>query len=153
MIKIGKAFFDDDLRWAICPSLGYEENRYMVVLQSGCKVNIIATEAMVQQAMEAFGYDPSQDSPLSDFLSDEEYQELMDALEDGCTWLAKDIRGVCFAFLEEPVKVGAYYETPNGGPVKRLTNDYGFLAEGEKILLDDVFRPGGSAEGGAVDES
>ena len=154
MIRIGEAYFDDDLRWAMCPSLGYEEDRYMVVLQSGCKVNIKATKEMVQAAMERIGYDPSEDAPLCDLLSDDEYNELMDALEEGCTWMAKDIRGICCAFTEEPEKAGAYFQDPTGGPFKRLQFEYNFLMEGEKIDIQDIFRPGCNISGGGTtDES
>ena len=153
MIRIGEAYFDDDLRWAMCPSLGYEEDRYMVVLQSGCKVNIKATKEMVQAAMERIGYDPAEDAPLCDLLSDDEYNELMDALEDGCTWMAKDIRGVCSAYMVEPEHVGAYFQDPAGGPVKRLMCDYNFIAEQEKIEIKAIFQPGlHIAGGGATDD-
>lgn len=155
MIKIGDAFFDDDMRWAWCPSLGYEENRYMVVLQNGTKVNIAATKEQVQAAMERIGWDPGADLPLADLLSRAEYDDLMDALEDGCTWMAKDIRGVCYGFLEEPEKQGAYFQDPSGVPGKRLTAEFRFLEEGEKIRIQEIFEPGsyGSVGGGAADES
>lgn len=154
MIRIGEAFFDDDMRWAMCPSLGYEEDRYMVVLQSGCKVNIKATKEMVQAAMERIGYDPEEDAPLADLLSEDEYNELMEALEDGCTWMAKDARGVCSAYTAEPEPAGAYFLDPAGGPVKRLMNDYNFLAEQEKIEIEAIFQPGlHIAGGGATDDA
>ena len=155
MVKIGKAYFDDNMTWALAPSMGYEEDRYMVVLQNGTKVNIPATDKEVTAAMLHLGYDPRAELPLADLLNDDEYEELMDALEDGCTWMAKDIRGVCYGFLEEPEKQGAYFQDPSGVPGKRLTAEFRFLEEGEKIRIQEIFEPGsyGSVGGGAADES
>lgn len=143
MIKIGKAYFDDDFRWAICPSLGIEDNRYMVVLQNGAKVNVPGvTDSMVAAAMERLGYDPAQDKPLSELLTEEQYDALMEALENGFSWITKDVRGICNAFMAEPVHAGAYFEDPEEGPVMRFGCDFGFLEEGQKMAIDDIFSPG-----------
>ena len=53
MIKIGRTYIDDEFRWALAPSFGYEESQYMAVLQNGAKVNFRATDAMVEAAMKA----------------------------------------------------------------------------------------------------
>lgn len=143
MIKIGKAYFDDDFNWAVCPSIGIEDNRYMVVLQNGAKVNVPGvTDSMVEAAMERLGYDPTQDRPLSELLTDEQYDALMEALESGFTWVAKDVRGICCAFMGEPVKADAYFEDPEEGPFMRFGCDFGFLEEGQKMAIDDIFSPG-----------
>ena len=72
MIKIGKTYIDDDFRWALSPSFGYEDNQYMAVLQNGTKVNFHATTEMIDAAMQAAGWNPETAPDVRSCFTDEE---------------------------------------------------------------------------------
>ena len=145
MVKIGKAFFDDDFRWGVVPNMGYESSdKYLVIMQSGVKVSVAASDAMVLAAMEALGYDSKTLPTLYQILDPDEFTELLPLLESGCRWIAKDRRGICYAFRNEPVLAGAYWEDPQEAPSSRLFCDYAFLEEGEKQDLSPMLDGGGA---------
>ena len=137
MIKIGKAYFDEDLRWGIVPSMSYneEDGKYLVILQNGVKVSVAASAPMVDAAMERLGYTTDSDPALSEILTAEEQEELAPYFRQGWAWLAKDGRGFTYVFAGEPQKVGVYWEDPDEGQSSRLLEDYAFLGKGEKICL------------------
>ena len=114
----------------------------MVVLQSGTKVNFRATEAMVDTAMEAIGFDPERFPDPRDFFTYEEWEEVQKAKGEGFTWIAKDLRGITTAFLSKPVREGAYWNDANGAQPRRLFCDYNCLTEGECTNLLDLFGSG-----------
>lgn len=147
MIKIGKAFFDDEFRWGVIPSIGYESSdKYLVILQNGVKAAVTASDAMIRMAMEAIGYDAGMEPQLFQILDPEEAIELQPLVQGGCRWIAKDRRGICYAFQNEPVLAGAYWEDPQEAPSSRLFCDYAFLEEGEKQDLTPMLRGGANDE-------
>lgn len=143
MIKIGKAFFDDEFRWGVIPSIGYDSSdKYLVILQNGVKAAVTASDAMILMAMEAIGYDAGTEPQLYQILDPEEAIELQPLVQGGCRWIAKDRRGICYAFRNEPVLAGTYWEDPQEAPSSRLFCDYAFLEEGEKQDLTPMLRGG-----------
>lgn len=147
MVKIGKAFFDEDFRWGVVPNMGYDNaDKYLVILQNGVKVSVAASDAMVQAAMEGIGYDAGLEPRLYEMLDADEMIELSPLLEQGYIWIAKDKRGLSYAFRNEPELSGAYWEDPQEGPSSRLFCDYAFLGEGEKQNLAPLLERGEADE-------
>ena len=147
MLKIGKSFFDDEFRWGVIPSIGYDSSdKYLVILQNGAKLTISASDAMVRMAMESIGYDPGTEPQLYQILDPEEAIELQPLIQGGCRWIAKDRRGICYAFRNEPVLTGVYWEDPQESPSSRLFCDYAFLEEGAKQDLAPMLKGGAAGE-------
>lgn len=139
MIKIGRTYIDDEFRWALAPSFGYEESQYMAVLQNGAKVNFRATDEMVDAALKAAGYDVDEIPDPSACFSPEELAEIMAAFSSGFCWIAKDKRGITSAYETKPELEGAYWTDSIGKKPLRLFCDYNCLEEGECMNLSGVF--------------
>lgn len=139
MIKIGRTYIDDEFRWALAPSFGYEESQYMAVLQNGAKVNFRATDAMVEAAMKAAGYGMDEDQDLCACFTSEEWVEITGAYGAGFCWIAKDKRGITSAFETKPEREGAYWVDPIGKSPLRLFCEYDCLEEGECMCLKGAF--------------
>lgn len=139
MIKIGKTYIDDEFRWALSPSFGYEDNQYMAVLQNGTKVNFHATSEMIDAAMQAAGWNPEEAPDLRSCFTEEEWEEVEKAIDEGYNWLAKDKRGITCAYIGKPVQEGAYWNDAQGNQPKRLFCDFNCLEEGECTSLTDLF--------------
>lgn len=122
MIQIRNAFFDDDFYWGIVPCGNYDTDRYVVALRSGEKLNITAEPAEILSALEAAGHVAIEEDDLSDtpMLTIGNSIELASAAAAGYRFIAADIRGYCYAFINEPVKQGAYWADPDGAPARRI---------------------------------
>ena len=139
IVKIGKAYFDNEFRWGVVPCMGYnDDDKYLVILQNSVKVSIAANSMMVDAAMESLGYDPAVDPARGDILSTEEWEELAPYLRQGWKWLAEDRRGFVYFFEDEPELDGAYWEDPLKGPSVRMMETYPFLEEGDKISVESL---------------
>ena len=104
-IKIGKALIDSDRIAAVSPDL-HAVGIVRVLLTNGKTVCIKAYMSDVEDALTDAGLITSDDMdiPASDI------KVLMDLRDLGYNYIAKDKTGAVYAFIDPPVRCGAYWQ-------------------------------------------
>lgn len=127
MIKLGDAYFDPAAIKAIVPSTAV---LYAVYLsnEDGLLVHIDKDE--LEAALISAGLLPSPDAdePEGIPLTEAQRHELAGLYRAGYLYMAKDINGCSYAYIDVPEKHGAYWDSHDNGKPQRLTEDYDFLA-------------------------
>ncbi len=138
MIKLGNAYFDPAAIEEIVPIPDVFPDSlsrfYVVGMASGKTVQInIGTEdleaALISAGLLPF---PDAEDPEEIQLTEAQRHELAGLYRAGYMYMAKDINGCCYAYIDVPEKHGAYWDSCGNGKPQRLTEDYDFLAYEDK---------------------
>ena len=134
MIKLGNAYFDPAAIESISPDpVVFPESppcNYIVSMASGCTVETTIGEDELEAALISAGLLPSPDAdePEGIPLTEAQRHELAGLYRAGYLYMAKDINGCSYAYIDVPEKHGAYWDSHDNGKPQRLTEDYDFLA-------------------------
>lgn len=134
MIKLGDAYFDEASIVAIAPCLPPDAEdaarSYTIQLADGYSYPWIADAAEVQRRLEEVGLiAPEVQAVPLDFTSDE-IDLLMDALEQGYYYAAKDSTGQIYAYRDLPKKRTRCWNarTDDGRQTLRLHGEFTSLS-------------------------
>lgn len=142
MIKLGDAYFDEASIVAIAPCIVPDAEdavqRYSIQVDGGRFYPWAADAAEVQRRLEEVGLiaPEAQAVPL-DFTS-EEIELLMDALEQGYYYAAKDSTGQIYAYRDLPKKGTRCWNarTDDGRQTIRLIGEFAALSWDDECPLD-----------------
>ena len=134
MIKLGNTYFDPSAIEAITPVPGVFPDSstgcYVVGMASKFTVKIYIGAEELEAALISAGLLPSPDAdePEGIPLTEAQRHELAGLYRAGYLYIAKDINGCSYAYIDVPEKHGAYWDSHDNGKPQRLTEDYDFLA-------------------------
>lgn len=130
MIKLGNAYFDPAAIEAICPNADKLPGNYIIILASGRFADVRSDPKTLESVLIAAGLLPSPDAdePEGIPLTEAQRHELAGLYRAGYLYMAKDINGCSYAYIDVPEKHGAYWDSHDNGKPQRLTEDYDFLA-------------------------
>lgn len=128
MIKLGNDYFDPSAIEAIVRSKGHDS--FVFLLASRLSVAIHISKDELEAALISAGLLPSPDAdePEGIPLTEAQRRELAGLYRAGYLYMAKDINGCSYAYIDVPEKHGAYWDSHDNGKPQRLTEDYDFLA-------------------------
>ena len=150
MIQIGDAFFDESFSFGIAPDRDSRSPGGSVVfLQNGSRVAIDATTEDVAAALRQSGLLADEEEQAANQLDNDEIAELVSIAGLGAYYIAKDARGIVFAFHNPPVRAGAYWNKSDDDRFQaiRLSNKFEGIDFGEtylsiaSVLLDNGIEP------------
>lgn len=130
MIKLGNAYFDPAAIEAICPNADKLPGNYIIILASGRFADVRSDPKTLESVLIAAGLLPAPDAdePEGIPLTEAQRHELASLYRSGFQYIAKDMNGCCYAYVERPTKHGAYWDPILGDThPQRLTEDYDFL--------------------------
>lgn len=128
MIKLGSDYFDPSAIEAIVRSKG--DDSFVFLLASKLSVAIHISKDELEAALISAGLlsSPDADEPEGIPLTEAQRHELASLYRSGFQYIAKDMNGCCYAYVERPTKHGAYWDPILGDThPQRLTEDYDFL--------------------------
>lgn len=145
LIKIGTAWVDPEEILAITPSqsmLREDHAQICVMLRHGGGFFLELPMGEAEAALRAAGL-LAEPEPASVVLTDEQTQTLWRLRRDGYRYLARDRNGRVYAYFDEPVRSGAYWETPEGdaaASAQYLAGDWPMLAWEDYLptYIDDL---------------
>lgn len=128
MIKLGNDYFDPSAIEAIVRSKG--DDSFVFLLASKLSVAIHISKDELEAALISAGLlpFPDADEPEGIPLTEAQRHELAGLYRAGYLYMAKDINGCSYAYIDVPEKHGAYWDSHDNGKPQRLTEDYDFLA-------------------------
>lgn len=128
MIKLGNDYFDPSAIEAIVRSKG--DDSFVFLLASKLSVAIHISKDELEAALISAGLLPATDAEESEGipLTEAQRHELAGLYRAGYLYMAKDINGCSYAYIDVPEKHGAYWDSHDNGKPQRLTEDYDFLA-------------------------